>query len=177
MKAIETSFLGYRFRSRAEARWAVFFNTLGLDFVYEPEGFKLPVGRYLPDFFIPFRSQDGVYVEIKGGNPTFEERMKCRSLARKTGKPVYLLYSNPMNVVIKAIEFRPIRLFWITLFVRSSDWAKKRGKLPFADHQRLVDVFCNGQKRRTRQGLIEDAILAVRSARFEHGEKPAGRPD
>lgn len=30
MKAIETRYKGYRFRSRLEARWAVFFDALGL---------------------------------------------------------------------------------------------------------------------------------------------------
>ena len=30
IKAIETSYKGYLFRSRLEARWAVFFDALGL---------------------------------------------------------------------------------------------------------------------------------------------------
>lgn len=49
--AIETSYKGYRFRSRLEARWAVFFDELGLKWNYESEGFVLPDGSwYLPDF-------------------------------------------------------------------------------------------------------------------------------
>ena len=51
IKAIETVYNGYRFRSRLEARWAVFFDALGVEYEYEPEGFKLPSGKcYLPDF-------------------------------------------------------------------------------------------------------------------------------
>lgn len=62
IKAIETSYKGYRFRSRLEARWAVFFDELGLRWNYEPEGFELPCGtKYLPDFFI----EKIGYVEIK----------------------------------------------------------------------------------------------------------------
>ncbi len=38
-KAIETLYKGYRFRSRLEARWAVFFDALGLKWEYEKEGF------------------------------------------------------------------------------------------------------------------------------------------
>jgi hypothetical protein len=38
MKAIETLYRGYRFRSRTEARWAVFFDKLGLRWDYEEEG-------------------------------------------------------------------------------------------------------------------------------------------
>src|SRR5690349_16214156 len=50
IKAIETQYRGYRFRSRLEARWAVFFDAQGLRWEYEPEGFDLPSGWYLPDF-------------------------------------------------------------------------------------------------------------------------------
>jgi hypothetical protein len=51
IKAIETQYKGYRFRSRLEARWAVFFDAVGLNFEYEKEGFDLgEVGYYLPDF-------------------------------------------------------------------------------------------------------------------------------
>lgn len=50
---IETRYRGYRFRSRLEARWAVFFDTLGKKWRYEAEGFRLPDGRpYLPDFVV-----------------------------------------------------------------------------------------------------------------------------
>lgn len=55
MKAIETRYAGYRFRSRLEARWAVFFQTLGLKWEYEPEGFDLGFGDwYLPDFRVHY---------------------------------------------------------------------------------------------------------------------------
>lgn len=53
IKSIQTVWHGYHFRSRLEARWAVFFENLGLKWEYEKEGFVLPSGRrYLPDFFI-----------------------------------------------------------------------------------------------------------------------------
>lgn len=41
IKPIETLYKGYRFRSRLEARWAVFFDALGLKWEYEKEGFDL----------------------------------------------------------------------------------------------------------------------------------------
>ena len=63
IKAIETTYKGYRFRSRLEARWAVFFDTLGIKWQYENEGYQKEVElntglktlRYLPDFFLPDR--------------------------------------------------------------------------------------------------------------------------
>lgn len=51
IKPIETVYNGYRFRSRLEARWAVFFRAVGLDYQYEPEGFEMDGIRYLPDFY------------------------------------------------------------------------------------------------------------------------------
>jgi hypothetical protein len=55
IKAIETRYKGYRFRSRLEARWAVFFDALELRWDYEPEGFETNAGNYLPDFREMFR--------------------------------------------------------------------------------------------------------------------------
>ena len=75
IKAIETYYNGYRFRSRLEARWAVFFDTLGVKYEYEPEGFELDGGlRYLPDFRVKCWGTRGVienepfdlYIEVKG---------------------------------------------------------------------------------------------------------------
>lgn len=53
IKAKETYYDGYRFRSRLEARWAVFFNNIGLEYEYEMEGFDMEKCSYLPDFYIP----------------------------------------------------------------------------------------------------------------------------
>lgn len=66
LKAIETRYKGYRFRSRLEARWAVFFDALGIEWEYEKEGYDLgEAGWYLPDFWLP---QTNTWVEIKPDN-------------------------------------------------------------------------------------------------------------
>lgn len=78
IRAIETTYKGYRFRSRLEARWAVFFDTLGITWEYEKEGYVTSAGPYLPDFWLPdFR----LFVEIKGQKPTEVEVEKVRALA------------------------------------------------------------------------------------------------
>lgn len=75
IKPIETFYKGYRFRSRVEARWAVFFDALGIEWEYEPEGFVLDDGTcYLPDFRLKCWGTRGglcknpfpLYVEVKG---------------------------------------------------------------------------------------------------------------
>lgn len=66
IKAIDTSYKGFLFRSRLEARWAVFFDAMGLDWEYEPEGFELPDGtRYLPDFCVQTPQGNPIWYEIK----------------------------------------------------------------------------------------------------------------
>lgn len=63
IKPIETVYKGYRFRSRLEARWAVFFDALGIEWEYEKEGYDLgEAGWYLPDFWLP---RYHLYCEIK----------------------------------------------------------------------------------------------------------------
>ncbi|WP_433460636.1 hypothetical protein [Micromonospora sp. CA-248212] len=64
IKPIETQYAGCRFRSRLEARWAVFFDHLNIEWQYETEGYTLSTGdRYLPDFYLPDSDQ---WVEVKG---------------------------------------------------------------------------------------------------------------
>lgn len=79
LKAIETVYDGYRFRSRLEARWAVFFKTLGIKYEYEKEGYNLDGVYYLPDFWLP---EQKCWVEIKGQEPTREEHEKCFKLMK-----------------------------------------------------------------------------------------------
>lgn len=80
-KAIETRYNGFRFRSRLEARWAVFLDALKINYRYEPEGFELPSVRYLPDFLLPL-PEPKVWIEIKPEVPTTEDA--CRSLFQKS---------------------------------------------------------------------------------------------
>lgn len=77
MIAINTKYKGYNFRSRLEARWAVFFDELGIEFEYEKEGYRLPAGNYLPDFWLP---QLNCFAEVKPKAFTEKEYQKCLQL-------------------------------------------------------------------------------------------------
>ena len=64
--AIETRAYGCKFRSRLEARWAVFLTEAGFDWEYEPEGVALEAGRYLCDFRVTRPgSAVAVWLEVK----------------------------------------------------------------------------------------------------------------
>jgi hypothetical protein len=89
--AIETKYNNYRFRSRLEARHAVFFDTLGIKYYYEHEGYSLDGVAYLPDFWLP---ELDCFVEIKGQEPTAIEIEKIEKLAIYTGKDAYLISGN-----------------------------------------------------------------------------------
>lgn len=87
---IPTYFRGDRFRSRLEARWAVFFHFMDIPYRYEREGYELADGemRYLPDFWLP---DQGCWIEVKGECPTLGEERKARALVRETGLPVFIV--------------------------------------------------------------------------------------
>lgn len=87
IQAIQTKYNGYHFRSRLEARWAVFFDALGIQWRYEEQGFELPSGNYLPDFYLP---EQDYFMEIKGTCPTILEREKASELSTLTGKVVFI---------------------------------------------------------------------------------------
>jgi hypothetical protein len=88
-RAIVTVYKGYRFRSRLEARWAVFFDALGVRWEYEVEGYDLSGIWYLPDFWMP---ELNAWIEIKGLDIERNDDawVKARELAGETGKLVYV---------------------------------------------------------------------------------------
>lgn len=93
IKPIETIYSGYRFRSRLEARWALFLEQMNVAFSYEPEGYDLgQTGWYLPDFWL---HREEVFLEIK---PRMQETVwdkKCHALRVQTGFGIILLAGNP----------------------------------------------------------------------------------
>lgn len=88
-KAIQTHWNGYLFRSRLEARWAVFFDFLEIPYQYEKEGYELDRARYLPDFWL---EDQKCWIEVKGQFPTPEEQRKARSLVMESGLPVFFAW-------------------------------------------------------------------------------------
>lgn len=157
IKAIETEYAGHRFRSRLEARWAVFFDAAGIKWQYEPQGFEdTETGfRYLPDFYLP-KLNGGVYFEVKGEKPDEEYVHSATGVT-------------PRPLVFAVGDISSADLWWFDLdTVGNMDQCRS---VKFAIPNSLVDLG-----RSTPSGLTPDAAFRkAQQARFEHGETP--KPD
>lgn len=98
--AIETRYAGCLFRSRLEARWAVFLDRLSIAWEYEPEGFETASGWYLPDFRIRIPQVKNSlahvqWLEIKPAGAPDDPRHIA--LATGTGMPVIVARDLPRS--------------------------------------------------------------------------------
>jgi len=172
MKVIPTRYNGHVFRSRTEARWAVFFREADIDYEYELEGFKLNGTLYLPDFWLP---EPRWWIEIKGGPPTRDEKRRARFLMRESGSNVYLFCGTPANpegggfpvwtFPALGIEERNVR-GQLVLSHLASFLAGMRSGTGILDD--------NGNEKQgiywQLMGYFHYALDAARSARFEYGQ-------
>lgn len=106
MKAIETEYKGYKFRSRLEARWAVFFDACGVKWEYEPEGYDLGDGiYYLPDFllhdvWVRNSEKSDLWVEVKGQMTEADAKKIIKFANQRDSNLISLeLYENPILIV------------------------------------------------------------------------------
>lgn len=102
IKAIQTHYNGYHFRSRLEARWAVFFDKMNIDYSYEVEGYEVATGTwYLPDFKL-----NNVYVEVKHKNDDDQDAHdKMALLVAGVRVPGVIVYGDPLDHY--AVLFEP----------------------------------------------------------------------
>jgi hypothetical protein len=94
---IETIYKGRRFRSRLEARWAIFFDAIDIGWEYETEGFQIGKTKYLTDFkLLSFGSvKVDLFVEIKPRKPSIEEIKKCYEVSVGTNTDMLLICGTP----------------------------------------------------------------------------------
>jgi hypothetical protein len=157
MTIVPTHYNGYHFRSRLEARWAVFFDALGIAYEYEKEGYDLgDVGRYLPDFWLP---QQQVWVEIKGvGTYTGRDAAKVEALALETHYPVWV-FLGPPTLAETGSHFG--------LEYQGSSTAGLVALSSVADSPTGL-----GGRLACTEADYAGAVSAARGARFEHGATP-----
>lgn len=185
MKVIQTHYKGYYFRSRLEARWAVFFDAVDLEYRYEYEGYKLQNGLwYLPDFYLP---EQGCYIEIKPGwNETTEEVEKVRGLAKDLGRTVFVcrgdvwLLEYNLIMCAKAIELQCCHWAECPACGSLGAFAALAGQ--FGPGEYTSSFFCLSKKCTLGNGRgwefnvavelntpkLMNAYKAARSKRFEH---------
>lgn len=184
MAVIQTVYRGVKFRSRLEARWAVFYDSLGVRWQYEKEGFKFDrSGLYLPDFWLP----DFYYwIEIKGQEPIESERDKASALAVETDHPVFLFYGEIPADPTDYLNDNAWKFFHDGSGDTQYTWCQCPycGKLGIEYNGRSDRLSCHHIDSCPRsphgdKGYSVDtprllaAYTAARSARFEHGEKGA----
>lgn len=157
IKAKQTSYKGYLFRSRLEARWAYFFDLMGIEYEYEKETYDLPSGGYLPDFWLPGVN---LWAEVKpdGGFKGKPFRL-AQELATATNFGVLLLAGLPKNDIYQTLD--PIPGGWFEyLITNHHDYPQNEHRFYScpADYERFMDT--------------ETACEAAKAARFEWGEQP-----
>lgn len=172
MKAINTLYKGNYFRSRTEARWAVYFDALGVRWEYEKEGYDLGDGRYyLPDFWFP---KHKMYGEVKGDEHISDDDMdKMKRLVIQSQKPLCLFIGIPRKTIITTIN--PSYNDDGICHVRHPDHKYDMGDLPFRDLVMGRDYefgiyVCDSCLR--DEEPFKSALLKAQTARFEHGEQP-----
>ena len=167
LKPIETIYNGNRFRSRLEARWALYFDLMCVQYQYEPEGFECDGERYLPDFYI---QESDVYIEIKSigalsidndeildGREKAHKYNKCGDDIIHAGHGYLLLCGSPIEIV----SHKP------GAFAYCGDWDR------FWDE----DEFCLNAAYKADKFMSDYVIGASKEeaeiasyCRFEHGE-------
>lgn len=185
IKPIETVYNGYRFRSRLEARWAVFFNALNIKYEYEPEGFVLSDGTYyLPDFYLP---ESKTFFEVKG-IMSDKDMHKIKKLIKDSQRPVVIGCSD--------MSFYACDFWWDEDFALTDKESSVLvhcptcGKYYFSgingsyeclccgdyDGDHNFYIVCYGDWENERLWKPTDEVLSAihkaRQARFEHGEMP-----
>ena len=198
IKPIETYYNGYRFRSRLEARWAVFFDAMGIKYEYEPEGFTMSDGTmYLPDFYLP---ESGQFFEVKGVM-TDTDLHKVQQFVSDADKCVTIGYSDfhfetcnfwgwkeSEDDTFKQFSFDKNDEAWLCkcnycgkywFQATTGGWhCQSCGKYD-GDHHFSVELYSmngNGEQRVSAYSeKAFDALIAARRARFEHGETPQAK--
>jgi len=171
MKIIQTWYKGIKFRSRTEARWAVLFDKLSIEWEYEVEGFVMKDGIcYLPDFWLP-EFEGGMYAEVKG-RFTKEEKKLCRDLCFQSGHKVLLCEGIPSlreyEFLVKNKKKKCVDWF---VGLPNANRAEYENRM-FAESGLGDAITFKIKDENALQINLEylKAIRDARSARFEHGE-------
>lgn len=185
IKAIQTRYKGYNFRSRLEARWAVFFDACGYQWEYEPEGFDLGETWYLPDFKIFGEDKNGdynvFYIEVKASEDRADD-LKIKAFREALWKDKDR--EDWWNRILKGygdfivLDGPPANKLYYGTFPFNGDESQRqwlmedvyRGRPSFWNEWGEWNPFYSNEIQRM-DGFKSPVEIAL-SARFEHGENP-----
>jgi hypothetical protein len=167
MKAIKTKYKGYKFRSRLEARYAVFFDAMGIDWEYEIEGYVLSDGTcYLPDFWLP-TFNGGMWVEVKPKEFTEEEKRKCRMLCVESKYGVWLANGSP--------DMRCYEVYyWYNGNINEGDGIPLADQAEFENRMYGMSAYgkigkmVNPEYRKLMGDTLINSVTAAKEATFEY---------
>ena len=182
IKAIETAAFGRLFRSRLEARVACFLENLGAKWEYEPQGFELPSGRYLPDFRVYYhdRPSEWFWIECKASDPSQREVVLARELAGAT-KALVMFFTHDTFDEIRHHYFSMGEVYEYLGQQKTGNFdpmSYKNRMLHYWDRPSVIDQqadFCLSFDLQPRWNWVDafNAANAALSQRFEFGEAPA----
>ncbi|MCK9495237.1 MAG: hypothetical protein M0R75_07040 [Dehalococcoidia bacterium] len=138
IRPIETTWNGRRFRSRLEARWAVFFDSLGVRYEYEPEGFDMGEhGWYLPDFWLPHIE---TWVEIKPAGESLDDWPEHPVFDAKAAQMELAVEEDGHQVVPRSLDTRnPVDDEFV--LIKGEPWTSGDGTYPTLDYSYNAFVF------------------------------------
>ena len=183
--AIETRYAGCKFRSRLEARWAVFFDTLGVRWEYEKQGYEREVAgevfRWLPDFELPDMD---VLVEVKSNHAALTLDL-ARIVHASAGRKVVFLSDIPRPSSTRAVHLAKLpALGWFERLPPAFAWCWFEVGNPLAPG--FTGLVNSGRETGVSGSFppanlwgylsdlrafdaINEALTSARSARFEFG--------
>lgn len=188
IRAIETQYKGYRFRSRLEARWAVFLETLKIKWAYETEGYSADGIGYLPDFelSVPIDNNDAlpVFVEIKPNRDITEIELE-KALLLSERAPVIIFCGDPYDYFcVYGDKKSPLIIVNKSLFDGAAleDIYFMMGFMPHGDFNEIQKIYRETESLEEANGKsfllglvpmlkASKAAEKARAARFEFGGK------
>lgn len=143
---------------------------------YEPEGFKLPSGQYLPDFWLPRLE---LWVEVKPTAPSATEELRCEQLCHGRNQTVVVAVGLPedragLKIFCADVSESAGEVWW------DGFWSIKADRLApciicnslrsfYVSMNHLVPLVGFVDEDELDRYLNSCELAAPRSARFEFG--------
>lgn len=181
IKPIQTKYNGYLFRSKLEAHWAKFLDELGVNYLYEPQGYDLDGSNYLPDLLIPEGMEfidknlvfDKLWVEVKPPTDlSYVEKKKIVQFVTQTENDLLVISGYP------GIKSAKVRL----LTIEDQQVVTRKVKF-FLDEQKQLglvseDYYQESRKKEKLTRLIKapQLLQAYQTAKQFRFDGTANRP-